>query len=117
MSDNEKANEKKGDRKISRRTLEFWELSDKERNKLIKRSLQWYIFDQVGFEEIRFSDRLKTKSAKSLTDPHMASLIASYVALNTQENQGQTNIRLQVLIVIVALSSVLASVLPFFSHR
>jgi hypothetical protein len=102
--------------------LDWWKLKDKELNSLIRKALKFYIASQVEFVEFSVWDKgaekkpSTSKSPKMIESPNLASVIASYVALVSSEEQAKLNNRVQVLILLVAASSLLTSLLTFFRH-
>ena len=113
---------------VYKRRLERDEIDDRQfeeqLNKNIRHALKFYITEKLGFEDILIPGKaegtrliapaISFRAVEGIKNEKDASLIASYVTLSSQEKQARLNNRLQALILIVAASSFLASLLALF---
>jgi hypothetical protein len=109
------------DIQVAKKTASY--LEDKEVEKFVREALKRYVKQHFEVVQTKLSDKSHKQESVTWTipidlkDPVLASLLASYVGLTSQEKQGRTNFNLQILIALVAVASLIASVVSILFRR
>ncbi len=115
------------DKIISKASASVKALSDEEFDKILPTVLKSYLKKKlvaqkiVAVDELNHNPDLVIPLFQDISDPSFASVMAAYISQNSQEKQAIINSKLQRLILLVAvgtlITGLLSVVLPYFYPR
>jgi Holliday junction resolvase-like predicted endonuclease len=98
-----------------------YELTDKEFDSILRDELKRYLQEKLGpmkitmVDKTRDIDAVKLKVSKLIAEPEFASVATDYVSLRSQEQQAKLNLKLQRLILLVAIGTLFIGVLSLIA--
>ena len=108
---------------VSHYQIKSHHLTKEELEGALREQLEKYLREKV--EAVKTTDvdidkqttAVNVLSSNPISDPAFASAAAAWISLRSQEKQTRLNIRLQLLIVSLAMVQILVVLLPLLLHR